>query len=244
MWGRRRRRTGSSPSGPRTRSPATRSRSGHPNPRTPAHASRARSRSRTPARLPLLLDDAAQPRLRAPGCRRGTSARRRSATSCGYSCCTRSHSTSAGDSPQLAVVAEHERRRRAGARSRRARWPRRRRGAAPRRPPRRRTCRWPSRSSRLRARSRPRGTATRRRRRRACRSSASLGIIDSPASGIRCAEYSTSSPPSTSGAIAGWAFSAAMIASGRVDLGRERRQLQHRHRRRACRGWCRRTRRR
>ena len=43
----------------------------------------------------------------------------------------------------------------------------------------------------------------------------SLGIIDRPASGIRCAEYSFSSPPSTSGAIAECAFILAMISSGR-----------------------------
>ena len=42
-----------------------------------------------------------------------------------------------------------------------------------------------------------------------------FGIIASPASGMRWAEYSLTSPPSTSGAIAGWALSAAMISSGR-----------------------------
>src|SRR6056297_2012244 len=42
-----------------------------------------------------------------------------------------------------------------------------------------------------------------------------FGIIDSPASGIRWAEYSFTSPPSTSGAMAGWALRLAMISSGR-----------------------------
>ena len=41
------------------------------------------------------------------------------------------------------------------------------------------------------------------------------GIISQPPSGMRWAEYSFSSPPSTSGATAGWAFNLAMISSGR-----------------------------
>jgi hypothetical protein len=43
----------------------------------------------------------------------------------------------------------------------------------------------------------------------------SSGIISKPPSGMRWAEYSFSSPPSTSGSIAGCAFSLAMISSGR-----------------------------
>ena len=42
-----------------------------------------------------------------------------------------------------------------------------------------------------------------------------FGIIASPASGITWAEYSLTSPPSTSGAIAGWALTSAISSSGR-----------------------------
>ena len=45
-------------------------------------------------------------------------------------------------------------------------------------------------------------------------SPARRGIIDHPASGMRWALYSFSSPPSTSGAIAGWALRSAITSSG------------------------------
>ena len=49
------------------------------------------------------------------------------------------------------------------------------------------------------------------------------GIIASPASGITWAEYSLTSPPSTSGAIAGWALSAGDDLLRAALLGGQRR---------------------
>ncbi len=55
----------------------------------------------------------------------------------------------------------------------------------------------------------------------------SSGIIANPASGIRCAEYSLTSPPSTSGAMAGCALRCRDDLLGPMLLGGQRRQLEH-----------------